>query len=254
MKLNRNFLKLLTVSLLLPLTVLAQDKTNDMTPPKPEPSPVKKFYVGSSLDGAIFSVSTLTSPFSSQKTSTFRFSYFINLGVTFNYDFTKHVGLYTGVDLKNIGFIEKKNDSTIKRRTYNLGIPLGIKFGNVENHMYGFVGGGVDFPLNYREKGFVKRGHKEKLSEWFSDRTPATMPYIFAGVCIKPGVTIKLQYYLNNYMNPDYTLKSSTTKPYAGYDVHPILLSFGIQLHYSKKTMHHMMKSNEAAKSDEEKE
>src|SRR6185312_6277682 len=107
--------------------------------------------------------------------------------------------------LKNVGFIEKRADTTIKHRTYNLGIPIGLKFGNMRDRSYFFLGAGCDAPINYREKEFIKRGDKQKFNEWFSDRTPALMPYVFAGVSMAPGLTLKLQYYLNNYMNPDFT-------------------------------------------------
>ena len=207
--------------------------------------PVQKFYVGGGLDGAIFSTATINkttpaSPGTGTASTTnslgiLRFSYFINIGVTFNFNPSRHFGFFTGVDLKNLGFIEDPNGVKIKHRTYNLGVPLGIKIGNMARKgAYIFLGGGVDAPVNYREKSFVIREQKiTKFNEWFSDRTPQVMPYAFAGLVIRRGISLKVQYYLNNFLNPDFT--KNGYKPYEGYDVHPILFTLGITANHSKK-------------------
>jgi hypothetical protein len=203
-----------------------------------KPRPAKKFYSSNSLDACIFSTSTLQKPGVS-KLSTLRFSYILNFGFNFNYDFNKHFGVFTGIGIKNIGFIDKIADSTIKRRVYTIGVPVGIKFGNLKKRTYGFIGGGVDLPFNYREKGFIKRGKKDKFNEWFSDRTELIMPYVFAGISLDPGIAFKIQYYPTNFMNTDYTETSSgvlpvVTRPYAGYNVNLILLSVGFDIRYTK--------------------
>ncbi len=204
-----------------------------------KPLPPKKFYIGNSLDGGIFSTSISSKPGTDKELTTLRFTYFINFGFDFNYDFTNHFGAFTGIGIKNIGFIEKfpALDSTVKRRVYTLGVPVGLKFGNLNKRFLGFIGGGADLALNYREKGFIKRGDKEKFNEWFSDRTELIMPYVFAGVSVKPGITFKLQYYPQNFFNTDYTMGAGTTvvKPYAGYTTNLILLSLGMDIHYNKK-------------------
>ncbi len=203
-----------------------------------KPRPAKKFYSSNALDACIFSTSTLQKP-GVNKLSTLRFSYMLNFGFNFNYDFNKHIGILTGIGIKNIGFIDKIGDSTIKRRVYTIGAPVGIKFGNLKKRTYGFIGGGVDVPFNYREKGFIKRGKKDKFNEWFSDRTALIMPYVFAGISLDPGIAFKIQYYPTNFMNTDFTETSSgvlpvITKPYAGYNVNLILVSIGFDIRYTK--------------------
>lgn len=202
-----------------------------------KPKPIKKFYVSNALDAAIFSTSSLTKG-GRGKLSTLRFSYFLNFGFNFNYDFNKHIGVYTGLGIKNIGFIDKIADSTIKRRVYTIGAPIGIKFGNLKKRNYGFIGGGVDLPFNYREKGFVKRNKKEKFNEWFSDRTPLVMPYVFAGMSIDPGIAFKVQYYPGNFMNTSFAEYPGTSVlpvyPYAGYNVNLVMLSIGFDIRYTK--------------------
>jgi len=202
-----------------------------------KPRPIKKFYVSNALDAAIFSTSSLQKA-GRGKLSTLRFTYFLNFGFNFNYDFNKHIGVYTGLGIKNIGFIDKIADSTIKRRVYTIGAPIGIKFGNLKKRNYGFIGGGVDLPFNYREKGFVKRNNKEKFNEWFSERTPLIMPYIFAGMSVDPGIAFKVQYYPGNFMNTSFAEYPGTSVlpvyPYAGYNVNLLMLSVGFDIRYTK--------------------
>ncbi len=217
-------------------------------------TPIHKIYVASGLDGAIFSTATVQRPYRANTWGTLRFTYFINYGLTFNYDFSNFIGAYAGLDLKNIGFIEKRKDTTIKHRTYDLGIPVGVKIGNMKDRFYGFAGGGVETPINYREKAFVNRGDKQKFNEFFSDRTSHILPYIFAGVSVKPGVSLKLQYYLTNYMNPDFQGYDRTKvygKPYAGYDVHLFLISIGVNMPYSKPKLYDKDIKNESHDDDD---
>ena len=212
----------------------AQAQDAELGPAKP-----KKFYVGNSLDGAIFSTSIMEKTNAPYELTTLRFTYFFNFGFNFHYDVSKNFGLFTGLGVKNIGFIEKYNnpDSTVKRRVYTLGIPLGLKFGNLDDRFFGFIGGGVDFPFNYKEKGFRDRGDKEKFNEWFSDRTESVMPYVFAGISFAPGIYLKAQYYPTNMMNQSYseTVNGVVTYPYAQYErTELLLLSVGFDIHYNK--------------------
>lgn len=200
----------------------------------------KKFYASSDFDGAIFSTAFKEDvPGGPGRVNTIRFTY-LNLGLHLNYDFSNTVGIFSGLSVKNIGFIEKSNvvpDSTIKRRVYNAGVPLGFKIGNFRNKTYFFFGGGVDLPFNYREKGFVKRSDKDKFSEWFSDRVPSYMPFAFAGITFD-GIYLKAQYYPNNFMNPDFQEQpviGFPYKPYALYDIQLLTFSIGLDIRYSNK-------------------
>lgn len=193
-----------------------------------------KVYFSSGTDAALFQSSIFSRPGRSSGLSTLRFSYVINMGLNLNFDASKHFSVYAGVNIKNIGFIDKIKDSTVKHRVYTVGIPVGFRIGNLLKRNYIVLGGGVDFPFNYREKGFIQRGHKQKFNEWFSDRTETVMPYLFAGFSVNPGLVIKAQYYLSNFMNPDYT--QGALKPYAGYDTHLIMIGVGYDIHYKHLT------------------
>jgi hypothetical protein len=198
----------------------------DNTPP-----PTGRWYMSNSFDGAILSTSIMERPGDRRELTTLRFS-MLNLGYHFNYDFDEHFGIFTGVGIKNIGFIEKNGDSTTKRRVYTIGAPLGFKLGNLRKRHYGFIGGGVDFPFNYREKRFVKRGDKYKFNEFWSDRTDEYMPYIFAGCSVGAGIVLKVQYYPSNFFNTGFEEDNNgqTVQPYRGYRVNLLYLSLGIDL------------------------
>ena len=194
---KRNLLNsLLALSCLITTAAYAQAPATDTGANKKHFQPIRKFYIGSSTDAGIFSSAMIQKPGTpvpnpgggytyptTNSMGTIRFSYIINFGVTFNFNLARHFGIYTGIDIKNLGFIEKNSsDETIKRRTYNIGAPIGIKIGNMaDKGSYLFFGGGADVPINYKEKYFVVRNEKSKYNQWFSSATPALMPYLFAG-------------------------------------------------------------------------
>jgi len=224
------------------LNLFAQPGDSAPEPPASKTQPLHRLYWSNSMDAAIFSTSLMQRTGQSQRLTTLRFSYIVNFGFNLNFDFNRHFGLFTGAGVKNIGFIEKFADSTVKRRVYTLGVPLGVRIGDLSRRNFLFLGGGVDVPFNYREKGFVDRGDKEKFNEWFSERTPSFLPYLFAGVSASPGITFKLQYYPGNLLNRDYTTtvqfaggQTSTYRPYAVYEhTNLLMLSIGVGINYKK--------------------
>lgn len=197
---------------------------------------IGKVYLTSGMDGNILSTAFMSMNGGDTKLTTPRFTTFFHIGTNFHYNFSTSFGIFTGVGIKNIGFIEKFDspDSTVKRRVYTIGIPVGIKIGNMTEGSYFMLGGGIDMPFNFKEKGFIKRNDKVKFNEWFSSRTPAIMPYVFLGTRLRPGFIFKLQYYPGNFLNPDFKAADGST-PYAGYDVQLTTLSFGFNIPYRPK-------------------
>lgn len=245
------------VATLSPLAHAQDVTTTSVTITKPS-----RIYASSSLDGAMFSLNTTSQ---SGIKNIVRFSYFINTGVNFNRDFGNHFGMYVGIGVKNLGYIEKSEGvstptlttvpTTVKHRVYAVGIPVGFKFGNLKpKGTFGLIGGGVDFPTNYKEKIFTDgRKNKTKSNEWFSKQVTPVMPYVFLGVTLKSSFTIKLQYYPGNFMNQDY--KDNTgALVYAGYESHigVVSLSYNVkgksdgQTRQKFKMMMHSKKSKSA--------
>src|SRR5690625_2453860 len=207
---------------------------------KPNITPI---YFTAGFDGHLLSSATIKKGNNDPVFAVPRYTGFFHISTNMHYDFSNNVGAFLGLGIKNIGFIEifKDVDSTVIRRTYSLTIPLGVKFGNFNRGNYGFIGGGIDLPFHYKEKGFVKRNDKTKYREWFSNRTEPVHPYVFVGAHLHPGLAIKLQYYPTNYMNTEYTTQREVAgvmeefKPYQDYQVNLIVLSLGINIKYTPK-------------------
>lgn len=195
-----------------------------------------RFYLASGYDFAMLSSAFIERRGSPRQLAVPRFTAF-NIGLNLHYDPGSRFGLYSGIGIRNLGFIENIGDVTIKRRVYAASIPVGVKFGRLYDRNFFLAGGGMDIPFNYREKAFVNRGDKTKFNEWFSDRTPAVLPFIFLGKSWSPGVTIKLQYYPRNFLNDLFIPNDNgltTVSPYDGYNVNILAVSLGIDIHYGQ--------------------
>jgi hypothetical protein len=143
-----------------------------------------------------------------------RFTIFFHLGARYNIDFGKYAGIATGIGMRNIGFITKGEapDTKIKRRSYTLGVPLYLKFGNMTARKYMMIGGEYEMTFHYKFKRFVNGDKVEKVMGWFSEKTNRFLPSVFVGYNYK-NVAIKFQYYLDDFLNRDY--REGTAQPYA---------------------------------------
>ncbi len=153
-----------------------------------------------------------------------RYTVFFHLGQYWHIDFTNNIGIKTGVGVRNIGLtIDEKLPQTVGsdivadykiiRRLYTLGIPLGIKIGAFDKHIYFFAGGEYELALNYKQKywqSHSRSGSKTKDNEWFGDQTPTFIPSVFGGVQLPGGINIKFTYYLQDFLNNNYS-KTNTS-------------------------------------------
>lgn len=166
--------------------------------------------------------------------SIMRFSPVFNLQNWVNIDKSDHFGMFTGLSIRNVGFIfDVPNTTTkLKFRTYNLGIPVGIKIGNLSNRFL-FAGYELEIPFHYKEKTFIDEEKEDKTGIWFSKRVPTINHSLMVGVQLPYGATLKFKYYLTNFFNKDFSEsdgQGGTVKPYAGSDVNIFYfsLSFGL--------------------------
>ncbi|TAJ11836.1 hypothetical protein DMA11_15365 [Marinilabiliaceae bacterium JC017] len=139
-----------------------------------------------------------------------RFTSFLNIGQYWHMDFTDNVGLYSGLAIRNVGFInedgflkEEEVYDKIKQRSYTLGLPLAIKLGSFSKHFYIFGGAEYELLFHYKEK-YWKDGQKYKTTEWFSKKTKRFVPSLFAGIQLPRGLNLKFKYYLDDFLNHDY--------------------------------------------------
>ncbi|MFC2106781.1 hypothetical protein ACFLRY_00450 [Bacteroidota bacterium] len=172
-----------------------------------------------------------------------RFSAFLHIQAAYNIDFSKSFGIYTGAAIRNVGFIYKhpESEETYKYRTYNFGIPFGIKIGKMTGTFL-YAGYEVEFPFNYKEKRFKNEVKQDKFSVWFSNRVVNVAHGPFVGLQLPYGLNLKFKYYLNNFFNKDFVVlddKNQPTKPY-DIDVNLFYISLSFNIFQEKGIYYNM--------------
>ena len=141
-------------------------------------------------------------------TEKLRYTIVWNAGQYWHMDFSNSVGLYTGIAIRNVGFIYDTDIPTKTiRRSYNLGVPLALKLGVFDKHMYLFGGAEYELLFHYKGKRWLsndRSGSKIKDSEWFSGKTKRFVPSVFGGIQFPGGFNIKYKYYLDHFLNSDF--------------------------------------------------
>jgi hypothetical protein len=161
-----------------------------------------QFY-GSGASEMIFSFAAIENQGNDQG-NILRWSPVFNIQGYLNLDFANTIGFFTGLGIRNVGFIYDIPNSNVKMkyRTYNLGVPVGLKLGKLD-FMFLFAGYEIEFPFHYKEKKFENE-IKEKFGVWFSDRVEPVQHTLMAGIQFPFGMDIKFKYYLTNFHNKDY--------------------------------------------------
>ena len=145
----------------------------------------------------------------------------INPQSMINIDFNDYFGLFSGLAIRNVGFIYDNPLDTVyyakyKYRTYNFGIPVGFKVGKLDKFLF-FGGYEIEFPFVYKEKQFINDVKEDKDVIWFTDRVEPVQHSLLAGIQFPYGPTLKFKYYLTNFHNRDYEAVmegGEKTKPY----------------------------------------
>ncbi|WP_430810115.1 MULTISPECIES: hypothetical protein [unclassified Carboxylicivirga] len=150
-----------------------------------------------------------------------RFSVFLHLGQYVHIDLGNSLGFYSGLALRNIGFITEDDALDLgvdkeKHRAYALGLPLALKLGSFRDHFYLYGGAEYELLFHYKYKYWVD-GDKHKTSEWFSDRTNRFVPSVFAGIQFPRGLNLKFKYYLDDFLNTDYKKGDNPLNDYSRY-------------------------------------
>jgi hypothetical protein len=177
-----------------------------------------KAYVTSGGE-LIFSLANIEKNGSSES-STLRFSPVFNLQIMLNKDMSENFGLFTGLAVRNVGYIisdytDPSNNLSYKKkfRSYNLGIPLGVKVGNLDRtFLYG--GYEIELAFTYKEKTYVDGDKTDKITGWFSDRNELFQHGFLVGIQFPYAANLKFKYYLSEFHNRDYT-NNAGIKPYS---------------------------------------
>lgn len=171
--------------------------------------------------------------------STLRWAPVFNIQGRYNYDLNKNIGLFTGIGVRNVGYIynnyqERTNDGSEgnwykkKFRTYNIGLPLAIKLGNMDGLLF-YGGYEIEVPFVYKEKTFDQGDKIDKITGWFSDRSQMFMHGFIAGVEFPYGFNVKFKYYMSEFHNQNFT-QNDGIKPYSGLESHIMYFSVGYNL------------------------
>lgn len=160
-----------------------------------------------------------------------RFAPFFNFQNNVNKDISEKIGLSLGLSINNIGFIYDEDEFTKKKvRTYNIGIPVGLKIGDLDGtHI--IAGYAIELPFNYKEKTFVNE-EKTKFNTWFSDRTKFQQA-LTVGIQFPYGGNIKFKYYLTDFYDKGYVAsdgQGGTFKPYENFSGNAMVISLGVML------------------------
>ncbi len=181
----------------------------------------KKLYSSTSLE-IIFSLADVSAD-SISISNVLRFAPVFNFQWLLNYDMSKNMSFYSGLDIRNLGFIrENKNlepELKFKHRVYTFGLPLGMRVGNLHNGVSLYLGGQIEWAWNYKQKRFENGNKVDKFVEWNSDRVNQWQTSAFIGVNFPYGMNIKFKYYFNNLLNEDFREIDATgavSYPYAG--------------------------------------
>jgi len=167
--------------------------------------------------------------------SVLRFSPTVNLQGMLNKDLGRNFGIFTGLALRNVGYItnDYKDSSTgiahkEKFRSYNLGVPIGFKVGNLSRTFF-YGGYEVEVALAYKEKKYDGGDKIDKITGWFSDRQEIFQHGFLAGIQFPFAANLKFKYYLSEFHNQDY-INNAGAKPFAGLKTNIMYVSLNLFL------------------------
>jgi hypothetical protein len=172
-----------------------------------------------------------------------RFTGFFHLGSYTHLDFNNNIGMYTGLALRNVGFIYDEDipQKTI-RRSYTLGLPVAIKVGSFKDHLYFFGGGEYELLFLYKGKRWMsneRSGPRIKETAWFSNKTERFVPSVFLGVQFPGGINLKFKKYFGdflnkNYVGPDFGQQNISFENYRQLNLYYISLSWQFRTNKEK--------------------
>jgi hypothetical protein len=192
--------KQLILLCVLPLWVIAQVKLPEKK--LRNPNPVKTWFGMSGVE-LIFSGGKVNDA-GNTLSNAMRFTAFFNVQQQSHYDFNSRFGIFTGYGIRNVGFIHEiavpnVGSVTLKQRSYGLGLPLAIKFGNMERGNYIAIGIEEEWMFHYKRK-LMFNDDKLKFSEWFSPEVKMFNTSAFIDIRGHGGTYLRFKYYLSDFL------------------------------------------------------
>jgi hypothetical protein len=180
-----------------------------------------------------------------------RFTCFLHLGHFVHLDLNNILGVYTGVGLRNVGMISNEilpdpvNGGTFKskiiRRTYSVGVPVAVKIGSFKDNFNIYAGGEYECAFHMKEKYWDQHHRsstKVKRTGWMPEQITRFLPSAFVGVQFPKGINVKFKYYLENFLNHDYTISENEIRDVVSnvsrYETSQ-LMYISLSWHFSKK-------------------
>ncbi len=157
---------------------------------------IGKWYFTSMMDTYTFSWASIKS----SGLSNLRFTTFINTGIHANVNLKKNTAFYTGLELRNLGYADVINNTKYRYSGTYLGVPLGVRIGDLKSKTNLIAGTGFDLPLYYKAKYWEIGNKRNKIKERTSPNNILRPfnPYLFVGYQMK-GIGVKFQYYPQSF-------------------------------------------------------
>jgi len=153
--------------------------------------------------------------------SLMRWAPVFNIQTMYNADMNERFGLFTGLAIRNVGYIYdhykapgQATEYKKKFRSYNLALPVGIKIGDLSKTFF-YAGYEIELPIVYKEKTFDDGDKIDKITGWFSNRQELFQHGFLAGIQFPHTVSLKFKYYVSEFHNQAY-VDGLGNKPYAG--------------------------------------
>ena len=150
-----------------------------------------------------FSSARIVTESGSEGGNKLRFAPWFNLQFYGNTDYNNY-GYFMGFTIRNVGFIYQKDNEKWISRNYALGIPLGLKWGDVKTGNFIYAGYEFEVPINYRERYYRNDSKERVFNVWFSDRVNPYTHAGFIGFNMKSGFNVKFKYYFTEFFNPNF--------------------------------------------------
>jgi hypothetical protein len=198
-------------SLLFILTAFSNVKAQEQS--------TKNLYSSTSFE-IIFSLANVDAD-TMEVSNIVRFAPVFNFQWLLNYDMSNNFGVFIGADIRNLGLIrEIQNTSPVtkyKNRVYTLGIPAGIKLGNLNSGLFIYGGGEIEWAWNYKQKEFQNGDKIKKDIYWNPKQVNQWQPSVFVGLNFPYGMNVKFKYYFENLLKQDYVAYNENNQPYMPY-------------------------------------